>query len=259
MDGQAQQKLTFAAAAQAGLQPEDIWIQYFAMGGSLAQIEIEAYLRGLLDLPAAERDTLAGAVNEILEDTSSSLRVPYSAGRDQQDSPAQARRALGAAGAFLLSAGEAEEERLDALRRTGLLDTRPEERFDSITRRAKEQFGVSSSTIALIDDHRQFLKSVVGPVGKDMPREISFCNVTIRNAGPLIVNDASTDERFRENPLVLGEPYIRFYAGYPLRGPSGWTIGTLCLIDQQARAFSPEDEQVLRILAEMAQRELNHP
>ncbi|MBG6182244.1 GAF domain-containing protein [Arthrobacter sp. CAN_A214] len=210
-----------------------------------------------MDLPAAERDTLASAVNEILEETSSSVRVPYGERRDEQDTPSRARRALGAAGAFLLTPGEAEEERVDALRRTKLLDTPAEERFDRITRQAREQFGVSSSTVSLIDSYRQYLKSVVGPVGQNTPRELSFCNITIRNAGPLIVNDAQADERFKNNPLVRGEPHIRFYAGYPLRGPNGWTIGTLCIIDQKPRDFSADDEAALRLLAEAAQCELD--
>ncbi|WP_081737767.1 GAF domain-containing protein, partial [Arthrobacter sp. H41] len=239
------------------LDPDLLGIQYFGLGGTLAQLEIEAYFRGLLDLPAVERDTLASAVNEILEETPSSVRVPYSERHEEEDSPGRARRALGAAGAFLLTPEEAEEERVDALRRMKLLDTPVEERFDAITRRAREQFGVSSSTVSLIDNHRQFLKSVVGPVAQNTPRELSFCNATIRGAGPLIVNDALADERFRSNPLVLGEPYIRFYAGYPLRGPNGWTIGTLCIIDQKPRDFSADDEAALRLLAEAAQGELD--
>ncbi|WP_026548906.1 GAF domain-containing protein [Arthrobacter sp. Br18] len=106
-------------------------------------------------------------------------------------------------------------------------------------------FDVSMATVSLIDDHRQFLNSVVGQVLQNMPRKISFCNATIRNAGLLVVNDAQTDERFTTNPLVTGEPYIRFYACYPLKGPGGWTIGTLCVIDQKPRGFTTEDEQAL--------------
>lgn len=113
------------------------------------------------------------------------------------------------------------------------------------------------ATVSLIDDHRQFLNSVVGQVPQNMPRKISFCNATIRNAGLLVVNDAQTDERFTTNPLVTGEHYIRFYAGYPLRGPGGWTIGTLCVIDQKPRGFTTEDEQALRRLAEVAQHEID--
>lgn len=113
--------------------------------------------------------------------------------------------------------------------------------------------------VALIDDRRQFLKSVIGPVQQNMPREISFCNATIRDAGPLIVRDALVDDRFMNNPLVLGEPYIRFYAGYPLRGPGGWTIGTLCVIDQEPREYSQRDGRKLRTLAHRVEDEINGP
>ncbi len=69
----------------------------------------------------------------------------------------------------------------------------------------------------------------------------------------LIINDTLTDERFASNPLVVGEPHIRFYAGYPLPGPRGWNIGTLCVIDQKPRAFPPAEQQVLRTLAAIVQ------
>jgi GAF domain-containing protein len=69
----------------------------------------------------------------------------------------------------------------------------------------------------------------------------------------LIINDTHADLRFANNPLVVGEPHIRFYAGYPLHGPRGWNIGTLCVIDQKPRAFPPSDQQVLRTLARIVQ------
>lgn len=122
---------------------------------------------------------------------------------------------------------------------------------------ARDHFNVSSSIVALVDDHKLFLKSVVGPIEQNMPREITFCNATIRNAGPLIVADALEDDRFRTNPLVTGEPFIRFYAGYPLRGFGGWTVGTLCVIDQKPRGFSPQDGRFLRKLARLVEDEIN--
>ena len=257
MDQHADQDPTRATLIEAGLPVGELWIGYYGLGGNLSRLEVDAYLDGLFDIPEFDRAVLAAAANELLMDTSSALRVPSSTERQSLVPDGDARRMLGAAGAFLLSAAEAESERLDAVARTHLLDTPGEERFDRITRQARDRFGVSTATIALIDDHRQFLKSMVGDVSQDMPREISFCNATIRNAGPLIINDARTDPRFRANPLVLGEPYIRFYAGYPLQGLRGWTIGTLCVIDQNPRDFSPEDEQTLRELAMSAEQELN--
>lgn len=257
VDQHAHQDPTRAALIEAGLPVGELWISYFSLGGNLSELEVDAYLSGHSDIAVFDRDVLAIAANELLMDGSSAMRVPNSTGSQAFVPDDDGRRMLGAAGAFLLSAAEAESERLDAVTRTHLLDTPGEERFDRITRQAKDHFKVSTATIALIDDRRQFLKSMVGNVSQNMPRQISFCNATIRNAGPLIVNDARTDPRFKTNPLVLGEPYIRFYAGHPLQGLRGWTVGTLCIIDQNPRDFSPEDEQTLRELATSTEQELN--
>jgi hypothetical protein len=264
VDEDTQQYLTVRAASGSGLDMEELWVRYFALGGSLAQIEVEAYLSGMQVLPALERDVLAHALNEVLEDLGSQVRAPYS-GQLEQAAPGagppaagspEPLAALGAAGAVFLTPAEAEARRISALRETGLLDSPPEERFDVITRRAREHFGVSSAIVALIAEHRQYLKSVVGSIGQNLERESTFCNQTIRSAGPMVVTDTFTDERFRLNPLVVGEPHIRFYAGHPLLGPGGWTIGTLCVIDQNPRGFSAEDRRMLRSLAESAQREV---
>jgi hypothetical protein len=266
VDEHTQQHRTVSAARRAGLDAEELWIRYFAVGGSLAQVEVEAYLSGVQVMPALERDVLAHALNEVLEELGHDVRAPYS-GELEQGTPDPGMpgaaggfpdplSALGAAGAVFLTPDEAEARRIAALRATDLLDSPAEERFDSITRRAREHFGVSSAIVALIAEHRQFLKSVVGPIGQNLERESTFCNQTIRSAGPMVVLDTHTDERFRANPLVVGEPHIRFYAGHPLLGPGGWTIGTLCVIDQSPRGFSDEDQRMLRSLAESAQREI---
>ncbi|WP_120150691.1 GAF domain-containing protein [Arthrobacter cheniae] len=259
MDGQVQIKITTFALAEAGLSIEDLWVRYYGLGGVLSAFEVQAYLAGLLSLPLPERNLLAEATNELLEPTLIQIRVPTD-GQDEADlSGEDSRRGLGAAGAFLFSADEQESERLGALDRTHLLDSIPEARFDRYTRQAKDHFQVSSAIIALLDDRRMFLKSVLGPVEQNLPREITFCHATIRNAGPLIIKDTLDDERFKANPLVLGEPYIRFYAGYPLRGPGGWTVGTLCVIDQKPRKFSARDGRFLRKLAVLVEDEINIP
>ncbi|WP_159619548.1 GAF domain-containing protein [Arthrobacter zhaoguopingii] len=279
MDEQTQQQLTVTAAAQAGLGPAELWIAYYAMGGSLSQVEVKAYLLGEQGIPQLEGDILALTLNEILPDTASELRVPYStdgqgmntdstssagdgtpeaAGIDEAgDILERALEDLGAAGTSFLTPTQAEAERLRAVERTGLVDTPAEERFDRITRQAKEHFGVSSASVALIAKQRQFLKSVIGPLGQNTPRDIALCSETIRRAGPMIINDTLNDPLFKNNPLVTGEPRIRFYAGYPLIGSGGWAVGTLCIIDQNPRDFTVEDQQVLRDLAEDAQREID--
>lgn len=152
---------------------------------------------------------------------------------------------------------EAERQRLRAVHRSGLLETGDEERFDRIVRSAQEAFGVSAASIALITEDQQFLRSFVGPLDRTVDRRHAFCNLTIQGEEMLIVPEALADPRFATNPLVVGAPFIRFYAGCPLRGPGGWLIGTLCIIDQAPRDFTGEDQRVLRALAVRAELELN--
>ncbi|MHA7146636.1 GAF domain-containing protein [Arthrobacter sp. TmT3-37] len=257
MNGQIQIRLTTLALARSHCTVSELWVKYYALGGSVSQFEVQAYLGGLLVLHGSERNILADAMNELLEHTPVDIRVP----RSEEDEPAEtsedSKRSLGALGAFLFTAEEAEQERLDAVTRTNLLDSPGEACFDRYTQQARDYFQVSSSIVALIDDHRMFLKSVLGPIEQNLPREITFCNATIRNAGPLIVPDALEDDRFSANPLVVGEPFIRFYAGYPLRGPGGWTVGTLCVIDQHPRSFSAQDGRFLRRIARLVEDEIN--
>lgn len=153
--------------------------------------------------------------------------------------------------------GEDEQQRLASLASTELLNSPSEERFDRITRLAQQLFGVSTATVALVADDRQFLKSLAGSLEQVIPRADAFCTHTIKTPNTMVVEDAREDERFSTNPLVLGQPNIRFYAGQPLQGPGGWNIGTLCLIDQQPRSFSVEQEQIFRDLAAIVQREIN--
>lgn len=155
------------------------------------------------------------------------------------------------------AAAEDEENRLASLAATELLDSPAEEGFDRITRLAQQLFGVSTATVALIADDRQYLKSLAGSLERVIPRADAFCTHTIKTPNTLVIEDARQDDRFRSNPLVLGQPNIRFYAGQPLQGPGGWNIGTLCLIDQEPRTFTPEQEQILRDLAAIVQREIN--
>ncbi|MHA7285926.1 GAF domain-containing protein [Arthrobacter sp. MDT3-44] len=152
---------------------------------------------------------------------------------------------------------EMERQRLLSLDRSGLLETGDEERFDLIVRRTQEAFGVSAASIALITEDHQFLRSFVGPLARTVDRQHAFCNVTIQSEELLIVPDTLKDPRFSTNPLVVGNPKIRFYAGCPLRGPGGWLVGTLCAIDQQPRPFGIGDQRVLRALAVEAELELN--
>jgi diguanylate cyclase (GGDEF)-like protein len=150
----------------------------------------------------------------------------------------------------------AEATRLDTLRSLNILDTCPEERFDRLTRLAKRLFGVPIALVSLVDADRQWFKSCIGLSATETPREISFCGHAILEDEIFLVPDATLDERFHDNPLVLDEPRIRFYAGCPLTVPNGSKLGTLCLIDVEPRTLGPDDLHLLRDLARMAEQEL---
>lgn len=255
-DGRPQRALMIAAVGRVGLAPEDVWRTGLLLGGTLSLPDVREYLHQRLDLPAPESDILAAAVNTLLRGTGMNLAVPPMA-EDAPEGSGGGIGDLGADAAFLLTDKEQEQQRLEAVRRTSLLDTEPEERFDAITRRAHERFRSSSVIVTLLDEHRQFLKSAIGPVEQNMPRTRSFCDTTIRESVPVIVEDAFDDPRFRWNPLVLGDPFIRFYAGHPLRSPDGWAVGTLCVIDQEPRTFDAEDEADFHAMALEVQAQLN--
>lgn len=105
-----------------------------------------------------------------------------------------------------------EETRLKRLRSLGILDTAPEERFDRLTRLAKRMFGVPIALVSLVDENRQWFKSCVGLEASETPRDVSFCGHAILCNEIFIIADATLDERFADNPLVLNEPKIRFYS-----------------------------------------------
>ena len=144
---------------------------------------------------------------------------------------------------------ENEEERLKSLYMIDLLDTKDDERFERLTRIGKNLFDVPVALISLLDRDRQWLLACQGLNTRQTTRDVSFCGHAILQAGPFIVNDARLDERFHDNPLVIGEPFIRFYAGYPVRLPDGAIVGTLCLINSTPRDFSQKDIALLMDLA----------
>jgi len=149
-----------------------------------------------------------------------------------------------------------EQARLETLRSFSILDTPPEERFDRLTRMAKRLLGVPIALVSLIDENRQWFKSCVGLSASETSRDISFCGHAILGNELFIVPDTQKDERFADNPLVVGDPNIRFYAGCPLRAPNGQKLGTLCIIDRQPRNLEMEDLEALEDLASMVEREI---
>jgi PAS domain S-box-containing protein len=146
-----------------------------------------------------------------------------------------------------------EPRRLAALRELGVLDTAPEEAFDTITRAAAQLCGTPIALISLVDAQRQWFKSNVGLAQvTETPRDVSFCDHAIRSADLLEVPDASFDPRFRANPLVTGEPGIRFYAGAPITLPGGERVGTVCVIDRVPQRLADHQRTMLQGLARIA-------
>jgi sigma-B regulation protein RsbU (phosphoserine phosphatase) len=149
-----------------------------------------------------------------------------------------------------------ESERLAELRALEVLDTPPEDRFNRIVELAARVFHVPIAYVSLIDANRQWFKARCGVEAVQTSRDVSFCAHTILQDQPLVVTDTLLDPRFRDSPLVVGEPYLRFYAGHPLAGPGGHNVGTLCLADRVPRMLSEAELEILGRLAAMAEHEL---
>ena len=150
-----------------------------------------------------------------------------------------------------------EPERLTTLNSYDIMDSEPEIVFDRLTRLAANIFKAPIASISLIDDKRQWFKSVVGLDLRQTARNISFCRHIVQSREALIVRDAAEDERFRANPFVLEAPYLRFYAGAPLVAENGLVIGTLWIGDTKARTdFSPPEVEQLQTMADIVMSEL---
>ena len=151
---------------------------------------------------------------------------------------------------------ERERERIEALRRYEILDTPPEENFDRITRIIAAYLNVPIALVSLVDETRQWFKSRYGLDAEETPRQVAFCAHAIMGDTPMVVGNATRDPRFANNPLVTGQPDIRFYCGAPLRTRDGFNLGTLCAIDQRPRRVTKEQQRVLTDLARIVVDEL---
>lgn len=146
-----------------------------------------------------------------------------------------------------------EAARLESLYKLDVLDTPAEERFDRITRLAQFIFEAPIALISLVDKERQWFKSKAGLSVGETPRYMSFCGHAILQDEPLIVSDTFKDERFYDNPLVVGEPYLRFYAGHVLKSYDNYRLGTLCIMGPEPKELSRNDRQALSDLSLTAQ------
>lgn len=155
---------------------------------------------------------------------------------------------------------EAERER--DVERLGLLDTPPEGRFDQVTSMARRVLGVPAASLSLMDDDRLWMKSIRGLEVDEVPRDKTVCRTTIARAyrqpddPALVIPDAAADPEFAEIPGIGGPDGVRFYAGYPLYGPTGHPVGTFCVYDFEPRNLDPQQIEAFTELAEWAQREL---
>jgi len=145
---------------------------------------------------------------------------------------------------------ENEDQRLAALAAQRILDTGPDARFDGLVKLAADLFEVPIALVSLVDRDRQLFKAAVGLAARETPRDWAVCaHAILRPDEVLVVEDATRDPRFADNPLLLGEPDIRFYAGAVLRAPGGEALGTLCVIDTVPRCFSEVQKRRLNALA----------
>nr|WP_297457467.1 EAL domain-containing protein [uncultured Halomonas sp.] len=148
--------------------------------------------------------------------------------------------------------------RLDSLESTRLLDTPFEERFDALTRLACRLFDVPIALISLVDEKRQWFKSVSGISIRETHVEHSFCAHALNIDSVMVIEDARSDPNFTKNPLVTGPPYIRFYAGAPIHGPDNMPLGTFCIISDRPRALSRKERDTLQSLARLTTLEIAH-
>src|SRR5215467_8551043 len=146
--------------------------------------------------------------------------------------------------------------RVAALEKYAILDTEPEQTFDDLTQLASFICRTPIAFISLVDEKRQWFKSRVGITATETSRDIAFCSHAIQQTDLFIVPDALEDDRFRDNPLVVSEPHIRFYAGAPLINEDGYALGTLCVVDRFPRKLEPEQMDALRALSRLVLAQL---
>jgi GAF domain-containing protein len=170
---------------------------------------------------------------------------------ERQPAPGEVRRikvGWAAPTKFVVPIPHNEPERIASLRSFKILDTPPEEAFDELTQLAALICQAPIAMISLVDSERQWFKAKVGTAATGTPREIAFCAHAIMEEDLFIVDDATADTRFANNPMVTSDPKIRFYAGAPLLTADRFALGTLCVVDRVPRKLDENQKRALRLL-----------
>lgn len=149
-----------------------------------------------------------------------------------------------------------EQGRIAALEKYAILDSEPEQSFDDLTLLASFVCKTPIAMISLVDEDRQWFKSRVGVDASETSRDIAFCSTAILQSDIFVVPDALKDDRYRNNPLVVSDPHIRFYAGAPLINEDGYALGTLCVVDRTPRELIPEQKEALKALSRLVLAQL---
>ena len=155
---------------------------------------------------------------------------------------------------YPLPAGE--KLRLTALADSELMDSDADNAYDRITWLATQLTGCPMALVSLLSAKRQWFKSRIGVEQVETPRAHAFCSFAILDSDGMVVEDARSDPRFCDNPLVLRAPHIRFYAGMPVRNRDGYRFGTLCVLDSRVRTLTPDQVRGLRELADIVTGEI---
>ena len=152
-----------------------------------------------------------------------------------------------------------EEERLEAVLIWACSIPTPKSASTATPRIAAAALDAPIALVTLVDRDRQWFKSHQGFDFSETPRDIGFCSHAILENAPLVVNDALKDDRFADNPAVVGDPRVRFYAGVPLRTADGTPVGAFCIVDHKPRNLSPKQLKMLQDIAKLVEEELERP
>jgi len=219
--------------------------QLLGVAVSTAQLWMESGALPAWKTPGGHRRVHLSAVNRLLEQQSGIVRTAVTPQGEFLPDPAPT---------YPVAPDEA--RRLAALGSTGLLDTPAEEVFDRITWLATHATECPMALLTLLSARRQWFKSRIGLEERETPRAHAFCSHTIMQDDLFVVEDAHEDARFADNPLVLGAPHIRFYAGFPLRDADGLALGALCVLDTEPRRLRERERRALVELAAIVADEI---